>query len=261
MHTSNNNKKEDELDFQNKILPKIESRVYQELSIINSTKKDFHRIAFCVSFIDEHIKDLPIKYTKNNFKNIFNEIIQENIFMIKELRNNILNAFYDKKRKSEKLNTILNKDFEQVKIMERFSYVGSLLNKIILKGNLIINKKEKIIKSIKLNLKEIENINININTINSFIDMIPKFDFFTKENNILEFQKEIGFDSVLKIYLNELKDLVINEKIMARFSEDEFPLILYELENYILYKLYDKIFPIKYTLSIRFHKARKYNQR
>ena len=34
---------------------------------------------------------------------------------------------------------------------------------------------------------------------------------------------------------------------MARFSEDEFPLILYELENYILYKLYDKIFPIKYT--------------
>ena len=247
MHTSNNNKKEDELDFQNKILPKIESRVYQELSIINSTKKDFHRIAFCVSFIDEHIKDLPIKYTKNNFKNIFNEIIQENIFMIKELRNNILNAFYDKKRKSEKLNTILNKDFEQVKIMERFSYVGSLLNKIILKGNLIINKKEKIIKSIKLNLKEIENINININTINSFIDMIPKFDFFTKENNILEFQKKIGFDSVLKIYLNELKDLVINEKIMARFSEDEFPLILYELENYILYKLYDKIFPIKYT--------------
>ena len=237
----------EELDFKSKILPKIESKVYQELYIINSNKKEFHRIVFCVSFIEEHIKDLPAKYTQNNFKNIVNEIIQENIFMIKELRNNILNTFYDKKRNSEKLNTILNKDFEQAKIMERFSYVGCLLNKIILKGNLMVNKEEKIIKSIKLNLKEVNDKNINIDTIDSFIDKIPRLIYFIKENDLFEFHKKVGFDEVLKLYLTELKNLVINEKIMSRFTEEEYPLIIYELENYILYKLHEKIFPIKHT--------------
>ena len=237
----------EEIDFKSKILPKIESKVYQELYIINSNKKEFHRIVFCVSFIEEHIKDLPVKYTQNNFKNIINEIIQENIFMIKELRNNILNTFYDKKRNSEKLNTILNKDFEQAKIMERFSYVGRLLNKIILKGNLIVNIEGNIIKSIKLNLKEVNDKNINIDTIDSFIDKIPKLIHFIKENDLFEFHKKVGFDEVLKSYLNELKNLVINEEIMSRFSEEEYPLIIYELENYILYKLHEKIFPIIYT--------------
>ena len=243
----------EELDFKSKIWPKIESKVSNELYYINSKKKDYHRILFCVTFVQENIKDLPIKYTQHNFKNIFNEIIQENIFMIKELRNNILNAFYDKKRNSEKINTILNKDFEQVKIMERFSYVGCLLNKIILKGNFIINiSKEKIIKSVKLNLTETNNPNPNIDTINSFIEIIPKLIYFTKDNDLLNFQKKLGLDEIIKNYISEIKNLVKEENLMLRFSEEECTLITYELENYILYKLYEKLFPIKYTKEDNF---------
>ena len=58
--------------------------------------------------------------------------------MIKELQNNILKAFYDKIRNSEKLNLVLNKDFEQIKNLEIYSYAGYLFNKIIVKGNFTI---------------------------------------------------------------------------------------------------------------------------
>ena len=70
----------EELDFESIIFPKITSKIISELY---PQKANSHKILFCNSFIQEHIKDLPIKYSQNNFKNIFNEIIQETIFMIK----------------------------------------------------------------------------------------------------------------------------------------------------------------------------------
>lgn len=86
--------------------------------------------------------------------------------------------------------------------MERFSYVGCLLNKIILKGNFIINiSKEKIIKSVKLNLTETNNPNPNIDTINSFIEIIPKLIYFTKDNDLLNFQKNWDLMKLSKIIL------------------------------------------------------------
>ena len=248
----------EELDFQNKILPKISSKILSELYFKNSKKEKFHRILFCNSFIQEHIKDLPNKYIQHNFKNIFNEIIQETIFMIKELQNNILNSFSAKKRNGEKLNIILNNDFEKIKNMERYSYVGYLLNKIILKGNLIINIKnnsqEKEIESMKLELNKLNNKNINIDTIQSFIEKMPDFILYERNdnninnnNNILEIQKNLGVDNILKIYFTELKNIINEEKIMSRFSKEESSLIIYELDNYILSQLYEKIFPVKET--------------
>ena len=244
----------EELDFQTKILPKISSKILSEFFYKNSKKENFHRILFCNSFIQEHIKDLPNKYIQYNFKNIFNEIIQETIFMIKELQNNILNSFSAKKISSEKLNVILNNDFEKIKNMERYSYVGYLLNKIILKGNFIIiyknNSNEKLIESIKLELNNKNNKNINIDTIQSFIEKMPDFTLYDDNNgnnNILEIQKKLGVDNILKIYFTELKNIIKEEKIMNRFTEVEFSLIIYELENYILSQLYEKIFPVNET--------------
>ena len=239
----------EELDFQTKILPKISSKILSEFFFKNAKKENFHRILFCNSFIQEHIKDLSNKYIQNNFKNIFNEIIQETIFMIKELQNNILNSFSAKKISSEKLNIILNNDFEKIKNMERYSYVGYLLNKIILKGNLVIVYKNntKQIDSMKLELNNKNNKNINIDTIQSFIEKMPDFITYDKNNNILEMQKKLGVDNILKIYFTELKNIIKEEKIMNRFTEEEFSLIIYELENYILSQLYEKIFPINDT--------------
>ena len=241
----------EDIDFKKFILPKISSKIISEL-YFNPQKIKSHRILFCISYIQEHINDLPFEYKQQNYKNIFDEIIQETIFMIKELQNNILKAFYDKIRNSEKLNLVLNKDFEQIKNLEIYSYAGYLFNKIIVKGNFTITKKkrgeEEIIENVQLELNKVTNKNMNIDTIQSFVDKMPNFNKNTENNNdILEFEKKLKIDEILKLYFNELKNVVKNEKIISRFSEEDILLIIYELENYILLKLYGKLYPKKET--------------
>ena len=88
----------------------------------------------------------------------------------------------------------------------------------------------------------------NIDTIQSFVDKMPNFNKNTENNNdILEFEKKLKIDEILKLYFNELKNVVKNEKIISRFSEEDILLIIYELENYILLKLYGKLYPKKET--------------
>ena len=98
-----------------------------------------------------------------------------------------------KKRNSEKLNIVLNKDFEEIKNIEKYLYIEYIFYKIKLRGNFIINKKinsdEEIIESITLELNKINEKNINIESIQSFIDKIPNFKKNNKNNDILEIQK------------------------------------------------------------------------
>ena len=47
----------------------------------------------------------------------------------------------------------------------------------------------------------------------------------------------------LKEYFQKLKKVVRAEKIIKRFSKEEIDSIIIELENHILYKLYDKLNP------------------
>ena len=41
--------------------------------------------------------------------------------------------------------------------------------------------------------------------------------------------------------------MVKNERIFTRFTLEEFESLTYKLENYILFKLYDKLFPPEST--------------
>ena len=52
-----------------------------------------------------------------------------------------------------------------------------------------------------------------------------------------------------------MKILVKKEKVVKRFSKDDIESIVIELENYILFKLYDKLYPTKSTKDdIKFYK-------
>ena len=56
-------------------------------------------------------------------------------------------------------------------------------------------------------------------------------------------EENIGLDTALNSYFKDLKSLLKSETIMARYSKDESDTIFFELQNYILYKLYPKLFP------------------
>ena len=236
-----------DIDFKNVIFPFIIDKVMSEI-YYNSEKGKSQRIIFCISYLQTHINDLPINYTENNFKKLFIDILKESEMLIKELQNNILNEFYTKIRNSKKLNLIASKDYYQIKNMERFSFTGYLFNKLILKGSLKINNINESIDNIQLELN-VNDKNNNIDTIQSFINKIPNFREIKNIKNILEFEKQIKLNEIINTYFQEIKNVIKNEKIITRFSLDEFLSIVYELQNYILFKLYDKLYPINDSIE------------
>ena len=236
------------LDFKNDIFPQIASKAIAEI-YYNPEKGNSQRIIFCISYVQDHLDDLPSKYIKNNYQQIFIDILKEPEVLIKELQYNILNKFHAKIRNSEKLNLISSKDYYQIKNMERYSYTGILFNKVKLKGNLKVNIANKRINSMNLELnKNNANIQNNIDTIQSFINEIPDFrKFENNKENILNLEKKLKINEIINNYVKEVNIIVKNDKMISRFSIEEFLLITYELENYVLFKLYEKLYPLTDT--------------
>ena len=239
----------EELDFKNEIFPIIVSKAMSEI-YYNPTKGKSQRIIFCISYIQEHMDDLPVKYTQNNFRKIFLDILEEPEKLIKELQAKILNQFHKNIRNSEKLNLLASKDYIQIKNMERFSYAGQIFNKMIVNGNLEKHIKNKKIESIKLELNPNNNINnnftagtTNLDTIQSFINEMPDFKKYEPKENIIELEKKLKINDLINNYFKEINSLLKNQKIIPQLSADDVTLILYELENYVLIKLYDKLYP------------------
>ena len=245
----------EQLDFKNDIFPQIASKAMSEI-YYNPYKGKSERIIFCIYYMQEHIDVLPPKYVQNNFKQIFLDILKEPEILIKELQNNILNKFHSKIRNSEKLNVISSNDSFQIKNMERYSYTGHLFNKIVLKGNLKKNITNGKIDSIQLDLnndKNNQNIQNNLDTIQSFIDEIPNFrKNEEKRENIINLEKKLKLNDIINNYFKEMNNIIKNEKMISRFSLDEFLLIKGELENYVLFKLYDKLYPLTDTPEDKF---------
>jgi hypothetical protein len=127
--------------------------------------------------------------------------------------------------------------------MERFLYTRFLFNKIIIKGTLNIKKTNDHIDNLELNLTSDKNNQTNIDTIQSFIKIFPNFKQNELKENILELEKKLKIDEIINNYFKELKNVVKNEKILSNFSPEEFLTIIYELENYILLQLYNKLYP------------------
>jgi hypothetical protein len=98
-------------------------------------------------------------------------------------------------------------------------------------------KKEEIIK------QENKPKNIHISTI---INKIPDFRKFEETNDdLIKIEEKSGISSALKNFFKNLKIKIKSEKIIKRFCKEDIESISHEFENYILSKLYDKLYPTK----------------
>jgi hypothetical protein len=151
----------------------------------------------------------------------------------------------------EKLNMIITSNYLKIKKMEKCICIEFLYDKIDLPCKLNIKKNDnKMITNITY--ERIENSHSIIHNIQSFIDEFPNFRKYSKKvEDIIDFEEEVQLDVALNAYFKDLKGLVKTEKIVSRFSNEELETITYELENYILFKLYDKLFPEESTKSDR----------
>ena len=250
------NQLKDDMDFKSLIFPNIIETIKNELAhnIDTITAK---KIAFYSSYLQLHIDDLENKYKENNYSLLFMEIIKKLESKIEKINSLIINQFYLKVKDGSKLNMIIKNNFLQTKKMEKCICIKYLFDKLNIQGKLNIIKDDsgKITK-IKYEKITTQTQNIRPISIQSFINNFPDCrKLFKNEEDIIDSEENIELDVALNAYFHDMKNVLKNENIMEQYSKEEFDTILFELENYILYKLYTKLFPSEQTKKdIKFYK-------
>ena len=244
----------EDADFRSVIFPQIIDSIKYELSHnLDSVKTK--RIVFCSSYLQIHIDELPAKYKYNNYSLLIMEIIKKHESIINHLNFSIINQFYLKVKSGEKLNMIVMNTYLQIKELEKCICIEYLFDKVDMPGRINV-KKDGMGKIIKVTYESIPPDISYIHSIQSFIDLFPDFRKFSKTvDDIIDLEEKAEVDGALNTYFKDLRNLIKKEKIITRFSSEEFESISYELENYILFKLYDKLFPAESTKTdIKFYK-------
>ena len=238
------NEENKDTDFKEIIFPHIIDRVKSELSNNIDTEKA-KRIVFCSSYLQLHMPNLPVEYTENNYSLLLMEVIQKSEEIIKELNLSILNTFYSKVKGGDKLNMIISSNLLQIKKIEKWVCIEYLFDKITLPCKLVIIKDNSAIVT-KVEYSHVDPKSSYINSIQSFIKSFPNFRKYEKVEeveDIIDLEEKVELDKVLNTYFKDLKSLIKKETIITRFNKDEQEMITKEMENYILFKLYDKLFP------------------
>ena len=288
---------EDEiLTFNDKLFEKIMEYLKFEIGK-NIDNAKTQRIIFCTLFIQTHLKVIPKEYIKNNYSKLFMELIKETLAVLNFWKSDILNHLYNKIKEGNKLNLIITSNYMQIKNLEKFKIIEYLYSKILLPNKFDIEKdKNGVITKIKYVEEEKDNDekkkkNNNDNTekaifddfviinkeeekpepkpkpksklkkelIKTLIQVIPDFRQYEKDNNdIIKLEEKCGMPVALKSYFKYLKKIVTNEKVVKRFNKRDIESISVDLENYILFKLYDKLYPTKPSKEdIKFYKKCK----
>ena len=92
--------------------------------------------------------------------------------------------------------------------------------------------------------------------IKTLIDIIPDYRVYEEFcDELIKLEESSGLPDALKNFFRTLKITVKKEKVVKRFPKEDIDSIVIELENYVLFKLYDKLYPTKSSKDdIRFYK-------
>ena len=243
---------EKKLDFGKVLFQNILDFLKLEIDI-NYDDSKTQRIVFCAFYVQTNIKYIPDEYKENNYSKLIMELIKEAMEKLNYLNSTILNQLYNKIKEGNKLNLIITSNYLQTKNLEKFKCIEFLYYKSLLPFEFKIEKDEKnIITNVKCINNE-DNTNNNNKIKNQLFPNFRKYE--DTIDDIVKLEEECLMADALKEYFQKLKKVIKGEKIIKRFSKDEVESILIELENHILYKLYDKLYPIKTTkLDQQFYK-------
>ena len=229
----------EDADFLKDIFPRIISVIKYEIGY-NIDNPKLEKIIFCISYLQIYMQKLPEEYIKNNYSKLFVEIMKDIENLIKIPQKSILNQFYLKFREGDKLDLIISNYTSQIKKMEKYETIGYLFNKLCLPDPFEISK---INKSQTFSMTDFS-LPLYEFSISEFIKNFPDYRKNEGEiDDIVEEENKKEVPDILKKYFKEIKTLIKEEKIISKYSQTEFLSINYELENYILFKLYEKLFP------------------
>ena len=235
--------KKEDCKFDDVIFSHIMSLAQEEIGN-NYLKDEGQRIIFCITYIQNNLNNLPEEYIKNNFSKLFMEIIEETKIIIKDFEKNLLTDFYINIKNSEKLNQIISNECTKFKKMQQTFCINYLFNKIILHGIIKETRNDDGIIT-NINFELAEHYFPNINNILDFINILPNFNDPISETNenIINIEKNADLIETMNKYFKQLTIEIKKQKIITKFSTEELSSLIYNMQDYIYSKLYDKIYP------------------
>ena len=210
-------------------------------------------LIFYATYLENNLESLPENYKANNYSLLFSELLKEKEQSVKDAKNeDVINQLYLKVKNSEKLNMIINSNLYQLKQLEKLLNIESFVDKIQILITLNCIKEGDLIKSIEIEeLPKKGKIKKTIpgycDSINSFIAQFPNLNEL-KVDDILDYQENVlQLDKVLLKYFGLIKASLKTNERFSKYTYEELNAIHDDLTNYIVSKIYDKIFPKKRT--------------
>ena len=257
---------EKSLNFRDELFHNILEFLKNEIGTNYYNDQKTQRIVFCAFYVQSNLRLLPREYKENNYSKLIIELIKEAMEKLNYLNSNILNQLYNKIKEGNKLNLIITSNYLQVKNLEKFKCIEYLYYTSLLPLEFKIEKDQNnIIKNVDyISEEENKNNEQNLDFVSAFSDKeklsdmkknkkplkssFPNFrKYEDKIDDIIKLEEDCLMAEALKKYFQKLKKVIKREKIIKRFTKEEIESIIIELENHILYKLYDKLYPLKNT--------------
>lgn len=230
---------EDDADFKKIILPKIENILIYEMN----SEKDNKLIIFCTNYLKLNIENIPDEYSQYNYSLLFSELIQETKNKIQLLNSITIFENYDKLNGAEKKNTLSTHFSKQIQFLEKLQYTEYLYKKLKLPGDFNIEKDANNIITKMQFCPENEKKDIEY-----MIQNFPDFSAYENEyDNILDIEEKAEVPKALKDYFFSMQNLIKQDYLFVKLEEKEKNDIAFDLENYILNKLYGKLFPLQFS--------------
>ena len=167
-----------------------------------------------------------LKYTERAFKNL-----NMNLISINEIEtNNIIKTFVENHKLEVEIKMgFQNRKFEITRYLEN-DEDSNLLNEFLIEESFKSKKKQNI-----------------YHTIFEFTNKFPPFIYFQQKQgyDLFEIEEEFHLPNQLENYYKFVKEEMKKSKLFSHLKNDlkEFQRIYFNITNYIMIKVYDKIFP------------------
>jgi len=204
----------------------------------------------------ECLKSLPPDLRNNDYENLYNTLINEVSNTMKNLDFETLSFCLGKVKFANRGKIYyenLKKEIIEIELNEK---VQAIIENTIIPVTITMNSKEKEIKIEKgKSIKEIPFFDIfkgdseerkTCSTIESFGNKFPNIEMARKNNfpetQLFEYEEELNLTEELNNYFNIIKEHLI-KRMNYNESQSEFETILNKIYDYIMEKIYEKIYP------------------
>ena len=204
----------------------------------------------------ECLKSLPPDLRNNDYENLYNTLINEVSNAMKNLDFETLSFCLGKVKFANRGKIYyenLKKEIIEIELNEK---VQAIIENTIIPVTITMNSKEREIKIEKgKSIKEIPFFDIfkgdseerkTCSTIESFGNKFPNIEMARKNNfpetKLFEYEEELNLTEELNNYFNIIKEHLI-KRMNYNESQSEFETILNKIYDYIMEKIYEKIYP------------------